>query len=89
MRRCPAPTPTSAPSGTTATVIDQQNKQLLFFGDPAQPSLETDGGESGWSDIMTWPKFTHGGTVVEANTDPVEFIANGIAKNAKGLRLTN
>jgi hypothetical protein len=70
-------------------VIDQQNKQLLFFGDPAQPSLETDGGESGWSDIMTWPKFTHGGTVVEANTDPVEFIANGIAKNAKSLRLTN
>lgn len=46
-------------------------------------------GESGWAEIMTWPKFTHGGTVVEANTDPVEFIANGIAKNAKGLRLTN
>lgn len=38
---------------------------------------------------MNWPKFTHGGTVVEANTDMIEFIANGIAKNTKGLRLTN
>lgn len=70
-------------------VIDQSKKQLLFFGDPAQPSYEPDGGESGWSEIMTWPKFTHGGTVLEANTDPVEFIANGIAMNTKGLRLTN
>lgn len=70
-------------------VIDQQRKQLLFFGDPAQPSGEPDGSESGWAQIMTWPKFTHGGTVLEANTDPVEFIANGIAKNTKGLRLTN
>jgi hypothetical protein len=38
---------------------------------------------------MTWPKFTHGGTVLEAHTDPVEFIANGIANKAKSLRLTN
>lgn len=70
-------------------VIDQPRKQLLFFGDPAQASGEPDGGESGWVEIMNWPKFTHGGTVLEANTDPIEFIANGIAKNTKGLRLTN
>ncbi|MCU0732803.1 MAG: pilus assembly protein TadG-related protein [Hyphomonas sp.] len=70
-------------------VIDQHKKQLLFFGDPAQPAGEPDGGESGWSEIMNWPKFTLGGTLLEANTDPVEFIANGIAKNTKGLRLTN
>ncbi len=70
-------------------VIDQHKKQLLFFGDPAQPAGEPDGGESGWAEIMNWPKFTLGGTLLEANTDPVEFIANGIAKNTKGLRLTN
>lgn len=70
-------------------VIDQKRKQLLFFGDPGQPSGELDGGESGWAQVKTWPKFTHGGTVVEANTDPIEFIASGIAKNTKGLRLTN
>lgn len=73
----------------SAEVIDQTHKQLLFFGTPDQPSRESDGGESGWAEIMKWPRFTHGGTVAEANTDPIEFIATGIAKTVKGLRLTN
>lgn len=69
-------------------VIDQKNKQILFFGDPAQPSLEADGGASGWHEIMTWPKFTHGGTVTEANASMMGFIATGIATNARGLSVT-
>lgn len=73
----------------SSNVIDQSHKQILFFGDPAQPSMEADGGESGWSEVMTWPNFTLGGTVTEANTDPIGFIAEGIAKTAKGLRITN
>ena len=73
----------------SASVIDQAHKQILFFGDPAQASMEADGGESGWAEVMTWPNFTLGGTVTEANTDPIGFIAEGIAKTAKGLRITN
>jgi len=67
-------------------VIDQKNKQLLFFGDPAQ---DADGGPSGWQQVMTWPKFTLGGTVTEANASMIEFLATGIATNARGLHLTN
>jgi len=31
---------------------------------------------------------TRGGTVTEANASMVEFVANGIAQSAHGLRLT-
>lgn len=74
---------------TDPGVLDQAHKQLLFFGDPAQASGAMDGSPSGWHEVMKWPAFTHGGTVMEANTAPIEFIANGIAKTVKGLRLTN
>ncbi|MEQ1717252.1 MAG: hypothetical protein ABL907_14930 [Hyphomicrobium sp.] len=71
------------------TVLDQSHKQILFFGDPAQPSFEADGGASGWAEVMNWPNFVLGGTVVEANASMVEFMASGIAKSAHGLKLTN
>jgi hypothetical protein len=76
-------------------VLSQQYKQILFFGDPdvtAHDQTDVNTGEfypSGWPEVKTWPKFTVGGTLTEGNTDMIEFITNGIAKNTKGLRLTN
>jgi hypothetical protein len=65
-------------------VIDQINKQILFFGDPNI----TAGEDSGWLTIKTWPKFTVGGTLTQGSASMIEFLATGIANSAKGLRLT-
>ncbi|MEZ5897964.1 MAG: pilus assembly protein TadG-related protein [Hyphomicrobiaceae bacterium] len=70
----------------SAATIDQTHKQILFFGDPSQ---DWGDGQTGWLEVKTWQSFTHGGTVEEANTSMIEFIASGIAKNVRGLRLTN
>ncbi|MGE3517076.1 MAG: pilus assembly protein TadG-related protein [Hyphomicrobium sp.] len=70
----------------SAETIDQTHKQILFFGDPSQ---DWGDGQTGWLEVKTWPSFTHDGTVEEANTSMIEFIASGIAKNVRGLRLTN
>lgn len=67
-------------------VLDQTHKQIVFFGDPAQDFSD---GETGWHEIMNWPGFTHAGTVTDANTSVMTFLAEGIAKTARGLRLTN
>lgn len=68
------------------TVIAQEHKQILFFGDPAQDASD---GETGWHEVMKLANFSHGGTVTEANTSMIQFLAEGIAKSARGLRLTN
>lgn len=72
----------------SGAVIDQSNKQILFFGDPLQ-GTEGNPDDGGWNDVAKWPKFVHGGTVEEANAAPLQIITEGIAKSAKGLRLTN
>lgn len=71
------------------SVIDQAHKQILFFGDPGQDSYAADGSPSGYHEIMKWPNFVHGGTEWEANAEMVSFLAGGIARSVKGLRLTN
>lgn len=74
-------------------IVDQTNKQILFFGNPDVTSYDqvTPAGtyyESGWQTIKTWPKFTVGGTLTQGSTSMIEFLATGIANSAKGLRLT-
>jgi hypothetical protein len=71
-----------------ASVIDQTNKQILFFGDPTQDTL-TAGDRNAWLDIMLWPKFTLGGTLLEGNVSMVELTAKGIAENVRSLSITN
>lgn len=71
-----------------AAKIDQSHKQILYFGDPAITSADQGGFVSGWEDVRTWPKFQVGGTLTEANTMMVEFIATGIANTARDLRIT-
>lgn len=70
------------------TVIDQANKQIVFFGDPDLTSPDQGSYESGWKTVKAWPKFTVGGTLTEANASMIEFLAKGVALNAKGLRLS-
>ena len=72
----------------SAAWIDQAHKQLLFFGDPDVTSSDQNGVESGWADVKTWPKFSVGGTLTEANASMIEFLADGIEKTTKSLRLT-
>jgi Flp pilus assembly protein TadG len=69
-------------------VIDQANKQILFFGDPSlDDSYAVD--RSAWLTIRDWPGFTVGGTLLEGNTSMVEFLAQGIALKAQKLAITN
>lgn len=68
--------------------IDQDNKLILFFGDPAQASGEVDGGASGWHEVMTWPGFQHAGTVTDGNVSMMEILADGVASKAKALSLS-
>lgn len=67
-------------------VIDQKNKQILFFGDPYLTDINE---PSAWLTIKDWPKFTVGGTLLEGNTQMVEFLAQGIALQSKALSLSN
>lgn len=69
-------------------VIDQNNKQIIFFGDPTldDPYIAD---RSAWLTIKDWPKFTVGGTLLEGNASMVEFLAEGIALNVRGLAVTN
>lgn len=69
-------------------VIDQSHKQILFFGNPDISSPDQGGFDSGWLTVKTWPKFAVGGSLTEANTSMIEFLATGIALNAKSLRIT-
>jgi Flp pilus assembly protein TadG len=72
----------------SAAKIDQDNKLILFFGDPAQASGEADGGASGWHEVMTWPGFQHAGTVTDGNVSMMEILADGVASKAKALSLS-
>lgn len=72
-----------------ASKIDQKHKQILFFGNPDITSPDQNGFASGWEDVKTWPRFTVGGSLLDANTSMIDFLATGIAKTASDLRLTN
>ncbi len=69
-------------------VIDQTNKQILFFGDPTldDPAIAD---RSAWLTIKDWPSFSVGGTLLEGNTEMVEFLAEGISHKVRGLSITN
>jgi Flp pilus assembly protein TadG len=70
------------------SVIDQTHKQILFFGNPDITSYDQGAFESGWRTVKSWPGFTVGGSLTEANTSMIEFLASGIANKAKQLRIT-
>lgn len=72
----------------SSSTIDQTHKQILFFGDPDITSADQSGYDSGWLTVKTWPRFTVGGTLTEANTSMIEFLATGIATGANSLRIT-
>lgn len=72
-----------------ATKIDQTHRQILFFGDPDVSAPDNYGGyDNGWTTVKTWPGFTVGGTLTEANTSMVQALATGIAAGAHGLRVS-
>ena len=69
-------------------VIDQKHKQLLFFGDPDIYPVDGGGDESAWLQVKTWPRFTVGGTLLEANASLIQFLVDGISKSTKALSVT-
>jgi hypothetical protein len=69
-------------------VVDQTNKQILFFGDPNLNDTAS-GEDSAWLTIKNWPGFRVGGSLLDANSSMVEFIAEGIASAAKELAVTH
>lgn len=72
-----------------AAKIDQTHKQIVFFGDPNITAPDNyNSYASGWTTVETWPKFTVGGSLLDANTSMVELLATGIANGTKALRLT-
>lgn len=69
-------------------VIDQRNKQIIFFGDTDLTSTDaTD--PSPWLTIKEWPRFTRGGSLLDANASMVEFLADGISLQSRSLAITN
>ena len=69
-------------------VIDQRNKQILFFGETDLTSTDaTD--PSPWLTIKEWPRFTRGGSLLDANASMVEFLADGISLQSRALAITN
>lgn len=69
-------------------VIDQANKQILYFGDPTlDDTYAVD--RSAWLTIKDWPGFSVGGTLLEGNASMLQFLADGIARSAKELAITN
>ena len=72
-----------------STVIDQTNKMILFYGNPAVDDDYYFGNTSGWQTIKTWPGFSNPGSLTSANTSFVTTLATGIATNYKSPTLTH
>ena len=71
-----------------AKVIDQTNKMILFFGDPAKDDDYYFDDTSGWETIKTWPKFSNPGSLTSANTSFISTMAAGIASVYQSTALT-
>lgn len=69
-----------------AAKIDQNNKMLVFFGNPAKSA---DPNVNAWLEVRKWPGFTLGGTLTEGNTQMVARIADAIASKIKMPTLTH
>ena len=65
-------------------IIDQKNKQIVFFGNPYTNPLM-----NGWSVITRWKEFSVGGTLIEGNTNMVPLIAKNVAGKIIRARVTN
>jgi hypothetical protein len=88
------PHPTQMPRNWTqmrarwddAARIDQNNKMLVFFGNPAKSN---DSNINAWLTVRHWPGFVQGGTLTEGNTQMVSRIADAIASKIKMPTLTH
>ncbi len=72
-----------------AAKIDQAHKQIVFFGDPDVSAPDNYGSyANGWTTVKTWPKFSVGGGLIDANASMVDLLATGIASSGNTLRLS-
>ena len=70
------------------TVIDQNRKLLVFFGNPAMIGSDVDGPADGWLKVKEWPGFMVGGTLTEGNSQLVSKLADAIASKVLMPTLT-
>lgn len=74
---------------SNAAVIDQTNKMILFYGNPAVDDDYYFANTSAWQTVKMWPGFSNPGSLTSANLSFVSTLATGIATNYKQPTLTH
>ena len=69
-------------------IIDQKNKQIVFFGNRDSVSGVPKSSHSGWSVVKSLDGFSVGGTLTQGNTSMVPLIAKSVAGNIVRARVT-
>jgi len=71
------------------SLIDQNRKLLVFFGDPNNSARNGDNTPAGgWLRVRTWPSFLVGGTLTQGNSQFVTRLADAIASRITKPQLT-
>jgi Flp pilus assembly protein TadG len=70
-------------------VIDQTNKQIVFFGNPNNSTGIKKGSTSGWITVKNLAGFSVGGTLTEGNSKMVPLIAKNVSGKLTRARLTD
>lgn len=71
-----------------AAIINQNNKLLIFFGNPNLSSNDIDGKADGWQQLSSWTGFMVGGTLTQGNAQMVARLADAIASKVTMPTLT-
>lgn len=69
-------------------IINQNNKLLVFFGNPGLSSNDVDGKADSWQQVSTWTGFMVGGTLTQGNAQMVARLADAIASKVVMPTLT-
>lgn len=71
-----------------AKILNQNNKLLVFFGNPNLNSNDVSGQADGWQQVSKWTGFMVGGTLTQGNSQMVARLADAIASRVATPTLT-
>lgn len=71
-----------------ASVVDQTNRSILFYGDPGVEDDYYFGDTSGWKTVRGWPGFSNPASLTSADNDFIASLAKGIVGTGN-VRLTD
>lgn len=69
-------------------ILNQNNKLLVFFGNPNLNSNDVSGKADGWQQVSAWTGFMVGGTLTQGNSQMVARLADAIASKVATPTLT-